>query len=224
MDPPKYNIPPDNYIPPEFDIPPEDNIPPTLGVATGEPYVAGTTAEAMYHHQQLQPEFGIPPECDIPPEDNIPSVLGVAGTTADAMYHEKLYHRQIEQFQQHYQQQQLRTFWADQYREIEQTTDFKKKKHNLPLKCIRDIMHADEDVHMIAAETPVLFSRACEMFILELTMRSWAIAQKDNLRRTLRRNDIATAIASANAFEFLQDRVLRVDRKKEVPPSTDTMA
>jgi hypothetical protein len=34
-------------------------------------------------------------------------------------------------------------------------------------------MKADEDVRMISAEAPVIFARACEMFILELTLRSW---------------------------------------------------
>ena len=30
---------------------------------------------------------------------------------------------------------------------------------------------SDEDVRMISAEAPVLFAKACEMFILELTMK-----------------------------------------------------
>jgi Histone-like transcription factor (CBF/NF-Y) and archaeal histone len=32
-------------------------------------------------------------------------------------------------------------------------------------------MKSDEDVRMISAEAPVLFAKACEMFILELTHR-----------------------------------------------------
>lgn len=58
-----------------------------------------------------------------------------------------------------------------------------------PLK----IMKLDEDVKMISAEAPVLFARAAEMFITELTMRAW-IHTEDNKRRTLQRNDIAMAI------------------------------
>ena len=55
------------------------------------------------------------------------------------------------------------------------------------------IMKLDEDVKMISAEAPVLFAKAAEMFITELTMRAW-IHTEDNKRRTLQRNDIAMAI------------------------------
>merc|ERR1719266_206560 len=54
-------------------------------------------------------------------------------------------------------------------------------------------MKLDDDVKMISAEAPVLFGKACEMFIHELTMRAW-IHTEDNKRRTLQRNDIAMAI------------------------------
>uniref|UniRef100_A0ACD5XV65 Uncharacterized protein n=1 Tax=Avena sativa TaxID=4498 RepID=A0ACD5XV65_AVESA len=108
------------------------------------------------------------------------------------------------------QQQQLQVFWADQYREIEATTDF--KNHNLPLARIKKIMKADEDVRMIAAEAPVVFARACEMFILELTHRGWAHAE-ENKRRTLQKSDIAAAIARTEVFDFLVDIVPRDDTK-----------
>ncbi|KAG0449043.1 hypothetical protein HPP92_027526 [Vanilla planifolia] len=71
-------------------------------------------------------------------------VMGVAATVPYQAY-PHLYQQQ--------QQQQLQMFWADQYREIEQTTDF--KNHSLPLARIKKIMKADEDVRMIAAEAPV---------------------------------------------------------------------
>jgi len=37
---------------------------------------------------------------------------------------------------------------------------------------------------MISAEAPVVFAKACEIFILELTMRAWNLTE-DNKRRTL---------------------------------------
>lgn len=37
---------------------------------------------------------------------------------------------------------------------------------------------------MISAEAPVLFAKACEIFILELTLRAW-IHTEENKRRTL---------------------------------------
>jgi hypothetical protein len=45
-------------------------------------------------------------------------------------------------------------------------------------------------------------SQACEMFILELTLRSWYHAE-ENKRRTLQRNDIAAAITRTDIFDFL---------------------
>ncbi|THU72508.1 hypothetical protein C4D60_Mb04t12880 [Musa balbisiana] len=114
---------------------------------------------------------------------------------------------------QQQQQQQLQMFWADQYREIEQTTDF--RNHSLPLARIKKIMKADEDVRMIAAEAPVVFARACEMFILELTHRSWAHAE-ENKRRTLQKNDIAAAISRTDVFDFLIDIVPREEGKEDV--------
>lgn len=45
-------------------------------------------------------------------------------------------------------------------------------------------MKLDDDVKMISAEAPVLFAKAAEMFITELTMRAW-IHTEDNKRRTL---------------------------------------
>ncbi|PHT79800.1 Nuclear transcription factor Y subunit C-3 [Capsicum annuum] len=65
-------------------------------------------------------------------------------------------------------------------------------------------MKADEDVRMISAETPVLFAKACEMFIQELTLRSW-IHSEENKRRTLQKNDIAAAISRTDTFDFLVD-------------------
>ncbi|KAF2302660.1 hypothetical protein GH714_000635 [Hevea brasiliensis] len=67
------------------------------------------------------------------------------------------------------QQQQLQMFWSYQRQEIEQVNDF--KNHQLPLARIKKIMKADEDVRMISAEAPILFAKACELFILELTIR-----------------------------------------------------
>ena len=77
-------------------------------------------------------------------------------------------------------------------------------------------MKLDEDVKMISAEAPVLFSKAAEIFIHELTMRAW-IHTEDNKRRTLQRNDIAMAITKYDQFDFLIDIVPRDDIK---PPTT----
>ncbi|KAJ0972564.1 hypothetical protein J5N97_020523 [Dioscorea zingiberensis] len=75
-------------------------------------------------------------------------------------------------------------------------------------------MKADEDVRMISAEAPILFAKACELFILELTIRSWLHAE-ENKRRTLQKNDIAAAITRTDIFDFLVDIVPRDEIKEE---------
>lgn len=67
-------------------------------------------------------------------------------------------------------------------------------------------------MQMISAEAPVLFAKACEMFILELSLRAW-IHTEENKRRTLQRNDIAMAITKTDVFDFLIDIVPRDDIK-----------
>lgn len=45
-------------------------------------------------------------------------------------------------------------------------------------------MKLDEEVKMISAEAPMLFAKAAEIFIHELTLRAW-VHTEDNKRRTL---------------------------------------
>lgn len=73
-------------------------------------------------------------------------------------------------------------------------------------------MKLDEDVKMISAEAPLLFAKAAEIFIHELTLRAW-VHTEDNKRRTLQRNDIAMAIAKFDQFDFLIDIVPREEAK-----------
>jgi hypothetical protein len=66
---------------------------------------------------------------------------------------------------------------------------------------------------MIAGETPILFSKACELFIIELAYRSW-IHTLENNRRTLQRCDIANAISRTDFYDFLIDIVEESCRNK----------
>lgn len=61
---------------------------------------------------------------------------------------------------------------------------------------------------MISSEAPVLFAKAAEIFINELTIRAW-VHTEENKRRTLQRNDIAMAISKYDMFDFLIDIVPR---------------
>uniref|UniRef100_A0A2P2LBR0 Core Histone H2A/H2B/H3 domain-containing protein n=1 Tax=Rhizophora mucronata TaxID=61149 RepID=A0A2P2LBR0_RHIMU len=137
-----------------------------------------------------------------PPQATVTAAPSPGAAAAGAPYHHLL--------QQ--QQQQLQMFWSYQRQEIEQVNDF--KNHQLPLARIKKIMKADEDVRMISAEAPILFAKACELFILELTIRSWLHAE-ENKRRTLQKNDIAAAITRTDIFDFLVDIVPRDEIKDE---------
>lgn len=86
------------------------------------------------------------------------------------------------------------------------------KNQVLPLARIKKIMKLDEDVKMISAEAPLLFAKAAEVFIQELTLRAW-VHTEDNKRRTLQRNDIAMAITKFDQFDFLIDIVPREEVK-----------
>lgn len=142
-----------------------------------------------------------------------PTNLSASSSSAQIPQQHHLAYQHMHQQQQQQLQQQLQAFWARQYEEIEQTTDF--KNHSLPLARIKKIMKADEDVRMISSEAPVIFAKACEMFILELTLRAWNHTE-ENKRRTLQKNDVAAAITRTDIFDFLVDIVPREDLKDEV--------
>ncbi|XP_044506113.1 nuclear transcription factor Y subunit C-2 [Mangifera indica] len=176
------------------------------------------------HHQPQQPAMGViagsgqmvypmPPYQTTPmaasgtPAVAVPSPMQPSATFANSSH--QLAFQQAQHF---HHQQQLQTFWSNQMQEIEQTIDF--KNHSLPLARIKKIMKTDEDVRMISAEAPVIFAKACEIFILELTLRSW-IHTEENKRRTLQKNDIAAAISRTDVFDFLVDIIPRDELKEE---------
>ncbi|XP_073970995.1 nuclear transcription factor Y subunit gamma-like [Rhodnius prolixus] len=113
--------------------------------------------------------------------------------------------------------QALVQFWPGAVQEIKQIQNLDPRCQTLPLARIKKIMKLDDDVKMISAEAPVLFAKAAELFIQELTLRSW-VHTEDNKRRTLQRNDIAMAIAKYDQFDFLIDIVPREEAKPSVGP------
>ncbi|KAI0689480.1 histone-fold-containing protein [Cerioporus squamosus] len=105
----------------------------------------------------------------------------------------------------------LRSFWQRQIDAAEQETpDYRHPP--LPLARIKKVMKSDPEVKMIAADAPILFCKACEIFIAEITARAFIIADS-NKRRTLSRADIAKALSKSDQFDFLIDIVPR-----EEPP------
>ncbi|XP_041973080.1 nuclear transcription factor Y subunit C-6 [Aricia agestis] len=113
----------------------------------------------------------------------------------------------------------LQNYWQKVNDDLKNVTPDDFKTQVLPLARIKKIMKLDEEVKMISAEAPVLFAKAAEIFIHELTLRAWAHTE-DNKRRTLQRNDIAMAISKSDQFDFLIDIVPRHEVKpaKHEPP------
>uniref|UniRef100_A0A7N0T1F3 Transcription factor CBF/NF-Y/archaeal histone domain-containing protein n=1 Tax=Kalanchoe fedtschenkoi TaxID=63787 RepID=A0A7N0T1F3_KALFE len=84
-------------------------------------------------------------------------------------------------------------------------------RHSLPLARIKKIMKkSGEDVKMISGEAPLVFSKACELFIEELTQKSWKVAVGGK-RRTLHKEDVVEAVVGTDVFDFLVALVSRQD-------------
>mmetsp|Transcript_19386 Transcript_19386/g.40082 ORF Transcript_19386/g.40082 Transcript_19386/m.40082 type:complete len:238 (-) Transcript_19386:2434-3147(-) len=123
---------------------------------------------------------------------------------------------------------------TDEIRAIDPGTE-NWKIQNLPLARVKKIMKAEEFVmqelekdelrrqgqipdgeevkssvkFMIAADAPILLSRACELLIRELTCRAWQHTER-NRRRTLQRQDLHAAVGESEVYDFLIDIVPRV--------------
>lgn len=117
-------------------------------------------------------------------------------------------------------QVKLQAFWPSTTDEIKRIKSVDAKNQALPLARIKKIMKLDEDVRMISAEAPLLFAKAAEIFIHELTLRAW-VHTEENKRRTLQRNDIAVAIMKYDQFDFLIDIVPRDELRQ---PKKETVA
>eukprot|EP00834_Sanchytrium_tribonematis_P000948 NODE_19_length_47148_cov_1.447810.p39 type:complete len:123 gc:universal NODE_19_length_47148_cov_1.447810:7329-6961(-) len=57
---------------------------------------------------------------------------------------------------------------------------------------------------VISTDAPLICSKACELFVQELTSRAWLSAQEGK-RRTLQRNDISAALLKSDHYDFLLD-------------------
>lgn len=62
---------------------------------------------------------------------------------------------------------------------------------------------------MISHEAPILVTKACELFVKELTIRAWHHTER-NRRRTLQKADLHAAVGESEVFDFLIDTVPRV--------------
>ncbi|XP_065320759.1 nuclear transcription factor Y subunit gamma-like isoform X2 [Gordionus sp. m RMFG-2023] len=126
------------------------------------------------------------------------------------------------------QQKIHENFWEKQSKIVDNINmrDLHLRIQDLPLARIKKIMKLDENVKMISAEVPILFAKAAELFISEITMRGWWCTE-ENKRRTLQKSDIALAASRYDQFDFLIDIVPREEIKmsvKKVLPSMDSIS
>lgn len=92
-------------------------------------------------------------------------------------------------------------FWKNTFKKVS-SENITEKSFKLPLARIKRLMKVEEDVKMVAAEVPILFSLVTEIFIQELTIRAW-MTTEDGRRKILQSNDISFAIKTSSMYDFL---------------------
>jgi nuclear transcription factor Y gamma len=176
----------------------------------------------VQQQQHVPPQYPVIPKPAIthPPQPRPPITTTSALTTPAAHHHDYtsilgeeggvLLDPTSEEFLSNLNES-LTHFWTGQLKEMHELGTDKPqneqdfKNHNdLPLARIKRIMKSDEDVRMISAEAPVLFAKACEMFILEMTLRSWHYSE-NRKTKTLTKEDVREAIQRTDIFDFLVD-------------------
>ncbi|ORX50558.1 DNA polymerase epsilon subunit C [Hesseltinella vesiculosa] len=93
----------------------------------------------------------------------------------------------------------------------------KKYKTKFPVARIKKIMQLDEDVGKVAQATPILISKALELFMQSLIDQACTEARDRNAKR-LTVAHLKKTIETTEQFDFLKDIVA------DVPDPTDNMA
>ncbi|CAD6268356.1 unnamed protein product [Miscanthus lutarioriparius] len=99
-------------------------------------------------------------------------------------------------------QQMIEEFWMKKQEEIEAIEDFGER--TIPMTCLKKVICAEKGKMMMTSDTPTFLTKACEIFVQELSVRSWVCASSHN-RSTILDSDIAEAIASIESYDFLND-------------------
>lgn len=90
-------------------------------------------------------------------------------------------------------------------------------KNHFPVARIKRIMQADDDVGKVAQVTPVVVSKALELFMISLVTRAAAEAKARNSKR-VGAVHLKQAIVKNEQFDFLDDIVSKV---ADAPEKTD---
>ncbi|KAI9168434.1 hypothetical protein H9P43_007806 [Blastocladiella emersonii ATCC 22665] len=92
----------------------------------------------------------------------------------------------------------------------------KKYKTKFPVARIKKIMQLDEDVGKVAQSTPVLISKALELFMQTLLDESVGVAAAHHARK-LHPGHMKAAIMATDKFDFLRDIASKVE---DAPPAS----
>lgn len=103
----------------------------------------------------------------------------------------------------------VNSFWKRKFEEAKSGKLLERKggAHPMPLARVKkSMLFISEDIASMSVSTdaPLICSKACELFVQELTFRAWLSAQESK-RRTLQRNDISTTLMRADQYDFLLD-------------------
>ncbi|KAH7076214.1 DNA polymeras-like protein epsilon subunit C [Paraphoma chrysanthemicola] len=82
-------------------------------------------------------------------------------------------------------------------------------KNHFPVARIKRIMQADDDVGKVAQVTPVVVSKALELFMISLVTKAAAEAKTRNSKRVTTLH-LKQAITTNEQFDFLNDIVSKV--------------
>ncbi|KAJ1265680.1 hypothetical protein BS78_08G094200 [Paspalum vaginatum] len=103
------------------------------------------------------------------------------------------------------EQNTIQEFWRKRKEEIEEIEDFGERA--IPMTRLRKLICAEKGKMMMSFDTPSFLTKACEIFVQEITFRAWMCAMSHN-RGIIVDSDIAEAIASTQSYDFLKDVLL----------------
>lgn len=99
---------------------------------------------------------------------------------------------------------EYRKFIHQQMEGVDKFTDLKTTS-KFPSTRIKGIMRADPDVRMISADATAIMTKACEVFVIDLTRR--ASDRLGEAKTTLSVHDVVQTIRDTPQFDFLVDLI-----------------
>ncbi|GAU31754.1 hypothetical protein TSUD_146420 [Trifolium subterraneum] len=100
--------------------------------------------------------------------------------------------------------------WEEQFKKNGETADLKTL---IPISRVKEIMKEEADVE-IPSETCVFMAKACELFIMDMIMRSM-VKMKEAGRTTLEVNDMVDTLGDIDLETKMKDE------KTQVSPNED---